>query len=126
MSKQTNNLYYLLVFRLLFQILKPIRIKYKLSINAILILNSCYLYSKLVKVEFYKTDILKFTRYLNSIRIKYYIETLALGGFISPINPDQPNVKYILTSKGIDCINEIDQYYSKELYLFADRYHLEL
>jgi hypothetical protein len=122
----STNLYYLIVFRLLFQILKPIRLKYKLSINAILILNSCYLYTKLVKDQFYKTDILKFTKYFNSIKINVYIDVLTLGGFISPVNPDQPKIKYILTSLGYECINEIDQYYNSELYEFSNKYNLDL
>jgi len=124
--KHTTNLYYLLVFRLLFQILRPVRLKYHISINAVLILNSCYLYDKLVRHEFYKTDIYKFTRYFNMNRITHYISVLTLGGFISPVNPDQPNVKYILTSLGAECINEIDQYYNSELYAFSNKYHLDL
>lgn len=117
----------LIVFKLLFYILKPIRLKYKLSINAILVLNGCYLYSKLNnKDQFYTTEVKKFLGYYNDRVIKYYMSVLTLGGFTNPVNPDNFRVLYKLTDKGIEVINSIDQYYNKELYDFCNKYNIDL
>ena len=115
------------MFKLLFYILKPIRLKYKLSINAILVLNGCYLYSKLNnKDQFYTTEVKKFLGYYNDRVIKYYISVISLGGFINPVNPDDFRVLYKLTDKGIEVIQSIDQYYNKELYDFCNKYNIDL
>jgi len=117
----------LIVFKLLFYILKPIRLKYKLSINAILVLNGCYLYSKLNnKDQFYTTEVKRFLGYYNDRVIKYYMSVLTLGGFTNPVNPDNFRVLYKLTDKGIEVIQSIDQYYNSELYDFCNRYNIDL
>ena len=116
----------LYIFRLLFAVLRPVRIKYNLSINLILALNSCYLYSKLEKSQFYMTDIYKFNKYYSIPVMKRYIAILTLRGFIASVSQVEYRPLYYITASGIEVIESIEQYYSKELYLFADRYHLEL
>jgi hypothetical protein len=116
----------LYVFRLLFQVLRPIRKKYNLSINLIMALNSCYLYSKLEREQFYMTEVSKFNGYYSTLVMKRYFNILALRGFINALNPENRTVKYIMTIDGINVINEINQYYNSELYNFSNKYHLDL
>jgi hypothetical protein len=124
--QNTSNLYYLSVFRLLFAVLRPVKHKYKLSVNELMILNSCYLYSKLAKPEFYLTDIKKFNAYYNEIRCKYYFGTLFSKGLLSCVNPNDRRVRYIITLAGINVINELEEHYNSELYAFSNKYHLDL
>jgi hypothetical protein len=91
-----------------------------------MILNSCYLYSKLVKSEFYLTDIKKFNAYYNEIRCKYYFGTLLSKGLLSPVNPEEYRVRYVITLAGVNVINELEACYNSELYTFSNKYHLDL
>lgn len=116
----------LYIFRLLFAILRPIRRKYNLSINLILTLNSCYLVSKLMKEQFYMSDVCKFNKYYSLLVIKRYFSILSLRGFISPVNPDDYRVLYKITEQGTQVIKEIQQYYDKELYTFLNKYNIDL
>jgi predicted transcriptional regulator len=117
---------HLYIFRLLFQVLRPVRNKYNLSVNCLLVLNSCYLYVKLVKDQFYMTSIYKFNGYYSIPKMQNYFRVLTLAGCIVPINPDCSRVLYKLTDKGIEVIQSIDQYYNSELYDFCNRYNIDL
>lgn len=125
--KMISSQYHLYVFRLLFVIFRPVRKKYNLSINCLLVLNSCYLYSKLEnKKEFYLTDIYKFTTYYSIPHIKQYIVVLAQRGFIIPDKPGQFRVLYHISELGIQVIEEIEESYNREMYEFSNKYHLDL
>ncbi len=118
--------YQLYIFQLLFTILRPMRLKYDLSINCILTLNACYLYGKLVKDRFYLTDIYKFSRYYSIPKTRQYFNVLALRGFINPVDPGKYRVLYYITPLAVELINEIEESYNKELYSFSEKYNIEL
>ena len=125
-ARNNNNELHLYVFRLLYVIFRPLRKKYNLSVNCILILNSCYLYSKLVKDKFYMTDIYKFTSYYNIPVMKNFFRVLTLRGLIIPINPGEFRVLYNISEQGIKIIQEIEESYNKELYNFTNKYNIDL
>lgn len=124
--KTISKDYHLYVFRLLYVIFRPLRKKYDLSVNCILILNSCYLYSKLVKDKFYMTDIYKFTSYYSIPVMKNFFRVLTLRGVIVPINPEERRVLYYISESGIKIIQEIEESYNKELYGFTNKYNIDL
>lgn len=116
----------LYIFKLLFKILRPVRTKHKLSINLVLTLNSCYLYSKLVKHQFYVTDIYKFNEYYSIKLIKRYIGILAQRGFIYCINPDDLRRLHYITEEGISLIESIHSNYEIVFRDFVDKYNIVL
>jgi hypothetical protein len=124
--KMISSQYQLYVFRLLFAILRPVRNKYNLSINCLIALNSCYLYSKLESQEFFMTDIYKFTKYYSIPFMKAYFRVLALRGFIIPDREGTFHTRYKISATGIQVIEEIEENYNKELYEFSNKYHLDL
>lgn len=121
-----NDIKTLYVFRLLFAVVRPLRSKYRLSVNCIMTLNSCYLYSKLIKEEFYISDIVKFNSYYDLYKIKRYFRVITLRGFISPINPGDHRVLYRVTEKTEQAISELLTSYNIELYKFANKYNIDL
>ena len=125
-AQNTTNELHLYIFRLLYVIFRPIRKKYDLSVNCILILNSCYLYAKLVKNQFYMTDIYKFTSYYSIPVMKNFFRVLTLRGLIIPINPGEFRVLYNISEQGIKIIQEIEESYNKELYNFTNKYNIDL
>lgn len=125
-AQNTTKDYHLYIFRLLYVIFRPIRKKYDLSVNCILILNSCYLYAKLVKNQFYMTDIYKFTSYYSIPVMKNFFRVLTLRGLIIPINPGEFRVLYNISEQGIKIIQEIEESYNKELYNFTNKYNIDL
>ena len=120
-----NNMPYLIVFRLLFAMLRPVKRKYNLTVNHILVINSCYLYSKLTSETFYITDILKFNSYFNNVLMNRYFKDLNFSGFLLSIQTGKNKTKYKLTAKGIEVIESIDQYYNSELYSFYNKYNIQ-
>ena len=66
----------------LFRGLKPLRRKFKLSINEIIFLNGIYLYSKHVNTCVSQDACMKFIGYYNLPKIKYYIGSLQTKGMI--------------------------------------------
>jgi hypothetical protein len=72
------------------------------------------------------TDIYKFNKYYSIPFMKRFFSVLALRGFIIPDKPGTFHTLYKLSDSAITLITEIDQYYSKELYEFSNRYNIDL
>ena len=125
-SHNIQDAYILYIFRLLFAILRPVRLRYNLCINPLLALNSCYLYSKLEKKEFYTADIIKFNRYFSPQKMKTYIRVLTQRGMIESNDPTAFRVLYHITPLGIEVIESIQEHYTRELAGFCRLYGIEL
>jgi hypothetical protein len=85
----------------LFRILRPIRKKFNLTINEIVILNGMMLYNKYVGSSFSYSAILRFVGYFNDKKMRYYFGSLQEKGCIRLSDILNGAKIYRLTEKGI-------------------------
>ena len=110
----------------LFRGLKPIRRKYKLTINEIIFLNGMYLYCKHVNTCMSQDACLRFIGYYNLNKIKYYIGSLRGKGMIEIAEVINGYNRYKPSILGISVINEINDSYGKCLDEFFNKYSISL
>ena len=95
----------------LFRILRPLRYKYKLTINEVVILNGVYLYHKHVAGSFSRRAIRRYNGYFNNNKSDYYINTLVEKGCVSVCEMRKDIPYYKITEKGISIVNEFENCY---------------
>jgi hypothetical protein len=110
----------------LFRILRPIRKKFKLTINEIVILNGMMLYNKYVGSSFSYSAILRFVGYFNDKKMRYYIGSLQEKGCIRLSDILNGVKRYRLTEKGIEAISYMEESYNKSLYKFLNNYNISI
>lgn len=126
-NKVLMSEYPLYTLQLLFNILKPVRLKYKLSINVLIVLNSCYLYSKLYNEEFYITQIREFLRYYDANFIRRYFKALEFRGCIARAYTDRLGRDvWTLTPKAHLIIQDIERRYEEVMYLFFEKHNMRV
>jgi hypothetical protein len=121
----TGSLSQYIVYNL-FRILRPIRKKFKLTINEIVILNGMMLYNKYVGSSFSYSAILRFVGYFNDKKMRYYFGSLQEKGCIRLSDILNGAKRYRLTAKGIEAISNIENSYDKSLYEFLNSYSISL
>ena len=104
----------------LFRILRPIRKRYGLTINEIIILNGMMIYNKFIGSSFTYSSVLRYVGYFNDKKMRYYIGSLLEKGFIILSDVNGEIRRYKLSDKGIDSINSIGECYSKSLEKFIN------
>jgi hypothetical protein len=102
----------------LFRIYRPLRHKYKLTINEIVILNGIYIYNKLCSSSFTRNNIRLYVGYFNNRKIDYYMNSLQIKGCIELSDVIKGINRYKITVKGIEIINDLNECYEKALYKF--------
>jgi hypothetical protein len=110
----------------LFRILRPIRKKYNLTINEIIILNGMMLYNKYVGSSFSYSAILRFVGYFNDKKMRYYFGSLEEKGCIVLSDLLNGAKRYRLTEKGIEAIRHMEESYDKSLYQFLNNYNISI
>jgi len=110
----------------LFRILRPLRKKYKLTINEIIILNGMMLYNKFIGSSFSYSGILRYVGYFNDSKMRYYFKSLAGKGCIVLSDVLNGANRYRLTDFGINAINDIEESYNKSLYSFCKNNNISL
>ena len=110
----------------LFRILRPIRKKYNLTINEIVILNGMMLYNKYIGSSFSYSAILRFVGYFNDKKMRYYFGSLQEKGCISLSDILNGAKRYRLTEKGIEAIRQMEESYDKSLYQFLNSYNISI
>ena len=110
----------------LFRGLKPIRNKYKLSINEIIFLNGMYLYCKHMSLTVSRNACLKFIGYYNLRKIKYYLESLMSKGMIQMAQKIKGYNHYKITPLGFEVMNNINGSFNSCLYEWFQRYNISL
>ena len=111
----TGSLSQYLIYNL-FRILRPIRKKFNLTINEIVILNGMMLYNKYVGSSFSYSAILRYVGYFNDKKMRYYIGSLEEKGYIVLSDILNGAKRYQLTQKGIEAISHMQESYDKALY----------
>ena len=121
----TGSLSHYIVYNL-FRILRPIRKKFNLTINEIVILNGVMLYNKYIGSSFSYSAILLFVGYFNDKKMRYYFGSLQKKNCIVLSDILNGAKRYRLTEKGIEAISHMEESYDKSLYVFLNSYSISL
>jgi hypothetical protein len=119
----TGSLSQYIVYNL-FRILRPIRKKFNLTINEIIILNGMMLYNKYVGSSFSYSAILRFVGYFNDKKMRYYFGSLQEKNCIRLSDILNGAKRYRLTEKGIEALSNMEESYDKSLYVFLNSYNI--
>jgi hypothetical protein len=103
----------------LFRILRPIRKKFNLTINEIVILNGMMLYNKYIGSSFSYSAILRYIGYFNDKKMRYYFGSLQEKGCITLFDVLNGAKRYRLTTKGIEAVSHMQESYNNALYKFT-------
>jgi hypothetical protein len=110
----------------LFRGLKPIRRKYRLTINEIIFLNGMYLYCKHVSTCMSQDACHRFIGYYSLSKIKYYLGSLQNKNMIQPAEVIKGYNRYKPTQLGISVIDEINGSFDRCLYDWFNKYNITL
>ena len=110
----------------LFRGLKPLRRKYRLSINEIIFLNGIYLYCKHVNTCVSQDACMKFIGYYNYDKIKYYLGSLQEKGMVQVAEIINGYNRYRLTQGGLSVMNELNDGFDWCLYEWCNKYRVEI
>jgi hypothetical protein len=110
----------------LFRILRPIRKKFDLTINEIVILNGMMLYNKYIGSSFSYSAILRFVGYFNDKKMRYYFGSLLEKNCIVLSDILNGAKRYRLTVKGYEAVNYMQYSYDVALYEFLNSYSISL
>jgi len=121
----TGSLSQYIVYNL-FRILRPIRKKFNLTINEVVILNGMMLYNKYVGTSFSYSAIIRFVGYFNDKKMRYYFSSLQEKNCIVLSDIINGAKRYKLTVKGIEAIGYMEESYDKALYVFLNNYNISI
>jgi len=121
----TGSLSQYIVYNL-FRILRPIRKKYNLTINEIIILNGMMLYNKYIGSSFSYSATLLFVEYFNDKKMRYYFGSLQEKNCIMLSDILNGAKRYRLTEKGIEALSHMEESYDKSLYEFLNSYNISI
>ena len=110
----------------LFRILRPIRIKYKLTINEIIFLIGALIYHKFVSSLFSASSLRKYVGYFNMNKFNYYLGVLIVKGCIVKNDIIQGTARYKLTELGLSILVQLDDDYNRALYKFCSDHNVEI
>ena len=109
-----------------FRLLKQTRNKYRLTVNAIIVLNNCYLY------HIYKGSLIShrqlylFTGYYNMNHIKYYIDLLIDKGYLVQSDIIKDIRYYKITLAGLQVIEYFNNTYQSQLSKWLQDHKIDL
>lgn len=103
----------------LFRILRPLRLKYNLTINELVLLTGIITYTRFNSTTFSISAIRKYIGYFSGNKMNYYIKSLQNKECIVLCDIYNGYNRYKLTDKGIEVINSIDSCYQKALNKFC-------
>ena len=109
-----------------FRLLKPVRRKYKLSVNACLVLNGVYLYHKFKGSIFSVYGIYKMIGYYNRNRLVYYIGYLVDKDYLCRAEVIKKIQYYKITDKGLQVMNEFYTGYQSILFKWCESKEISL
>lgn len=118
-----NNINY----QIWFKVCRPMKRKYKLSTNCLLVLNGIYIYSSYVSKVFTRRKVFDFVRYYDNRRTGNYLTVLMCNGFINESGLQSNRYQlYSISEKGIHVINELNESYKIEFNKFCLLYGISL
>ena len=109
-----------------FRILRPMRLRYHLTINDLILLTGVYVFHK-VKYSAYSANQMRtFVGYFNNNKFVFHHSRLIDRGFIIASDGIKNRQYYRISEEGIRVINDIDQSYDNCLYSFIDSNSISL
>jgi hypothetical protein len=113
-------------YHIWFKICRPIRAKYKLSTNCLLVLNGCYCHYKTIGKPLTRKQLTKFLTYYNPKSINIYLSVLIGKGYIKELESKGSIRYFIISLAGIQVIKELNESYEMQLSLFCSQYNITL
>jgi hypothetical protein len=113
-------------YHIWYKVCRPIKRKYHITTNCILILSSAYLLQVVIKKGFTLRALRSFVTYYNDKQIKYYVNTLLDLNYIVQSGEYNNHLLYSLSEIGNKVILELNDSYEIELIKFCSRYNIEL
>lgn len=115
-------------YHIWFRVCKPIKYKYKLVTNELLVLSGCYLLHHINNKPFTRRQLIDFVTYYNSDKINYYVSILLNRKYIELVNSSKTGkvLYYSITLAGINVINDLNDSYQIELSKFCQTYNISL
>jgi hypothetical protein len=110
----------------LFRILRPLRKKYKLTINDLLLLNGVFIYHKVRGSVYSYTTMRSFIGYFSTNKFLFHHTRLIEYGFIVQSDVMKGKQYYRITEEGIRVISEMNDSYERCLYSFIDSNSISL
>ena len=105
-----------LIYHNVFRLLKPVRRKYKLSVNSLIIINGFYVFHKYQGSAVTLSQLYKIVGYYNRERIKYYVSYLIEKGIIMKAEQIKIIQYYKLSELGIKIMQDFTDSYQEVLY----------
>ena len=113
-------------YHIWFKVCKPIKGKYKLSTNCLLVLSAAHIYYNLFNKPFTERSLLMFATYYNNVKIGRYIKVLICHNYIIESGLIRGYKVFNISLAGLQVIKELNESYNKELVLFCSKYNIEL
>jgi flavorubredoxin len=113
-------------FQIWFRVCKPIKVKYMISTNSVMVLNGSYVLYRATNQPFTRRQLRDFCKYYNNRKIDYYISVLIDKEMIALAGVKATRQLYTISELGIQVINELVKSYDEQLYLFCSKYNIEL
>ena len=114
-------------YQLWFKVCRTARKRYQVSTNSLMVLNGMYVYSKYINNNFTRRQILYFVSYYSRPKIESYFNVLLDKGFISLAGIKLKQFQmYNITLAGVQVIEEMNKSYEDQLYIFCNKYNIEL
>ncbi len=109
-----------------FRLLKPVRRKYKLSVNSLIIVNAIYVYHKYKGSVFTVNSIYQVIGYYNRNRLKFYLSSLLSKGIIMQAEQNKGIDYYKLTDLGIKIMDDFNNTYQEVLTAWFDKHNISI
>jgi hypothetical protein len=114
-------------YQIWFKVCRPIKRKYGLSSNCVLVLVAAYvLHSYMNRSNFTLRALQDHASYYNKAKIDSYIKVLTDKGYIIPSCMIKTRQQYSISEKGLQVIKELNDSYENEIALFCSLYNIVL
>ncbi len=115
-----------IIFHSIFRLLKPVRRKYHLSVNSLIVLNSCFLYHKYKGSLFTVNAIFMYLGYYDKNRLKWYFQYLIDHKCIMLSDVIKTIQYYKITEIGLKVMNDFNESYQSVLYKWLEDKNISL
>ena len=108
----------------MFRLMKPVRRKYKLSCNSLIVLNAIYLYHKHKGSVFTGNSICQWLRYYDLNKVKWYFDYLLRNECLIKAEVIKSIQYYKITEKGITVMNDFANSFQEVLSKWYNDYSI--
>lgn len=106
--------------------MKPLRLKYNVTINEIVFINACLLYHQHVNSLFSGNAMRLYVRYYNLNKFNYYLKSAINKELIMQSDIINGTPRYKITSKTIEILSQLQNCYNKALNDYCLLYGISL